>query len=295
MNSKDRAKKWKGYEELIKLIYEELEPLAEVKHNDFIYGETSKIKRQIDISIRSSIAGHDILVIVQAKDQKRKVDVNVVGEFASVLQDVKASKGILICNAGFTKSAREYAKNVKIDLCSAYDSSSIDWQKELKIPVLKKSININLNIKHEYSPKRPTKIQKLEFVYPKEALQEFMLKWENNLIPKEQGKHYVRLQNHSIIQHEDLYPTKCGIEYEVKVRTHFKHFIPIDYRGIQNYLTDKFTPSFISFEEPIAGLNDNSWKYVEDPSIIPLSAVSLKIEILNVDLINQNFVRLEWD
>jgi hypothetical protein len=96
---------WLEYEELAARIYADLEPQARVKHNDMIKGQESGIERQIDVSIRDTIAGHEILVIVQARKRSRPADVNVVGEFASVIRDVRASKGVLICNAGFTSAA----------------------------------------------------------------------------------------------------------------------------------------------------------------------------------------------
>src|SRR4051812_963460 len=105
-----KSKKWREYEKMITRIYQELEPLAVVTHNDKIIGKDSKIERQIDVSIRTKVAGHEILIIVQAKDYKSPPDVNVVGELATVIKDVGASKGILISNAGFTEGAINLAK-----------------------------------------------------------------------------------------------------------------------------------------------------------------------------------------
>nr|WP_121270871.1 hypothetical protein [Pedobacter schmidteae] len=83
-----KAKKqfdWKDYEDLIHQIYTELEPAADVRKNDFIQGKDTGTKRQIDISIRSNIAGHKILIIVQAKKLKKPADINIVGEFDAVI------------------------------------------------------------------------------------------------------------------------------------------------------------------------------------------------------------------
>ena len=60
----------------------------------------SGIKRQIDVSSRTDVAGHPILIVVQAKDLSRPADVNVVGEFAAVIDDVHASKCVLSCSGG---------------------------------------------------------------------------------------------------------------------------------------------------------------------------------------------------
>jgi len=84
--SKSEKKTGKEFEQLVYNIYKELEPHADVRWNDFIEGNDSKIQRQIDISIRSEVAGHKILIIIQAKDQKRPADVNIVGELKIVVQ-----------------------------------------------------------------------------------------------------------------------------------------------------------------------------------------------------------------
>ena len=45
------------------------------------------------------------------EDHKKSADIKILGEFDSVIRDIRASGGILICNTGFTKTAKEYAKN----------------------------------------------------------------------------------------------------------------------------------------------------------------------------------------
>lgn len=127
---------WLDYQKLAATIYRELEGNAIVTHDDKIRGRDTGLERQIDVSIRANIAGHDLLIIVQAKDHTRPADVNIVGEFKSVIADVGASKGVLICSNGFTETALEYGKTVGIDLCTAHDAQSRKWTMGLKIPLL---------------------------------------------------------------------------------------------------------------------------------------------------------------
>jgi len=98
--------KWREFENLVARIYQELLPESEVNLDDKILGHDSKTIRQIDVSIRHRLAGHKLLIIVQAKDYKKPADLPDVGEFATVIRDVRASKGIMVCNAGFTESRR---------------------------------------------------------------------------------------------------------------------------------------------------------------------------------------------
>ena len=46
---------WLEYQELAAQIYEELEPFAQVRHDDHIHGHDTGTLRQIDVSIRSHL------------------------------------------------------------------------------------------------------------------------------------------------------------------------------------------------------------------------------------------------
>ncbi|RLJ80203.1 restriction endonuclease [Pedobacter alluvionis] len=133
-----QLKKGKEYELLIEQIYRELGDSTIIKQDDHVWGEETNSFRQIDLSIRYNVSDIELLVIVQAKDWKHPADIKVVGEFKSVIDDVKAQKGILICRSGFTKKAIEYAKKLRIDLLSAHTSINDDWSYKLSIPVINK-------------------------------------------------------------------------------------------------------------------------------------------------------------
>jgi hypothetical protein len=127
---------WLDYQKLAADIYADLERAAVVTHDDRIKGVESGIERQIDVSIRTNVAGHEILIIVQAKDLGRPADVNVVGEFQAVIRDVRAAKGVLICSGGFTQAAVEYGRKLNIDLCTVHDAKHRKWAIDLRIPLL---------------------------------------------------------------------------------------------------------------------------------------------------------------
>jgi Restriction endonuclease len=127
---------WLDYQLLAAEIYRDLSPGATVTHDDSIVGRNSGVSRQIDVSIRTDVAGHPILVIVQAKHLKRRADINIVGEFKAVVDDVGAAKGVLICSGGFSKNAIQLANSLSIDLCTAHDAKSRKWALDLRIPLL---------------------------------------------------------------------------------------------------------------------------------------------------------------
>jgi hypothetical protein len=145
-------KTWRGFEKLAGEIFSSLHETATVKHDDSIYGGLSQTNRQIDVSIRKKIDEEDVLIVVQCKNYTKKpADINTVGEFASVITDIQASRGILICKKGFTKQAKIYAKNLGIEILKLHDAESKDWKQEIKIPVLwhefEPKFQVNLKIK----------------------------------------------------------------------------------------------------------------------------------------------------
>lgn|SRR3990167_347031 len=96
---------WKEYEIYITRHLQRLFPETEIQHNVRREGLISKTKRQIDILIEGRIAGFDLKIIVDCKYFNKKIDVKDVESFLSFLQDLKASKGILITNNGYSKAA----------------------------------------------------------------------------------------------------------------------------------------------------------------------------------------------
>lgn len=128
--------KFTKYELVVKRIYELLSPTCKVIHDDKIKGKDSGTLRQIDVSIRGAVGPHEVLVIVQCKDQRQRVDVNQIHELAGVMEDVGAQHGVMVSNSGFSKSARRLAVRKGIDTCMIHDAEAKDWRLELKLPVV---------------------------------------------------------------------------------------------------------------------------------------------------------------
>jgi hypothetical protein len=96
---------WKEYETYITRHFQKMFPNASISHDVKREGMLSKTQRQIDILIEGKIAGFDLTIIVDCKYFNKNVDVKEVESFLSFLQDLKASKGVLITNNGYSKAA----------------------------------------------------------------------------------------------------------------------------------------------------------------------------------------------
>src|SRR5260370_3451483 len=131
------GQKWKRFEKLIHQIHPQFAPKdAVVTLDDKIVGYESKVERQLDVTIRAIVAQYKVLIVVECKDEARPLDVGTMGEFASLLRDVKANKGVMVTTSGYTPAALEMARAQGIDTRTYIDTESVDWKSEVTIPVL---------------------------------------------------------------------------------------------------------------------------------------------------------------
>jgi len=112
---------WKQYEDLVCDMLREENPDFSVERNIYIVGHLSNQRRQIDIAMRGKLANYDVLVVVDCKCYSKKMDVNTVGSFVTLLNDVGADIGILVTQNGCSKAAETLAKKsrVKLDIKTA--------------------------------------------------------------------------------------------------------------------------------------------------------------------------------
>lgn len=129
--------KWKRFERLIHQIHEQYKISgAKITLDDRVEGQDSKTLRQVDISIRTEIGPYRIFIAIECKDHAAPLDVSDVGAFATLRNDVRASKGVMIATGGFTPAAVELARTLGIDTRTYLDTESEDWGTDVSIPIL---------------------------------------------------------------------------------------------------------------------------------------------------------------
>jgi restriction endonuclease len=133
---------WAEFEKLAYEIQRDLAGSAQVRLRDTIQGLDSGIPRQIDIAIRQQVGPHAVLIIVDCKDHRAPLDVNVVGEFATVVRDVRANKGALIASRGFTEAAVTLARTLGIDTFNLVDTGHARWRAYVSFPALLRRLYI---------------------------------------------------------------------------------------------------------------------------------------------------------
>jgi hypothetical protein len=135
-SSENNMAAFRELEQLVARIQQQLAPKARVIHNTKLRGRQTQSMRQIDVLVTDKVAQFDINIVIECKDYKRPVDVKGVEEFAGLLNDVGAQKGVLVCPKGFTDTAKIRAEGFQIDLYSPFDTDPHKWQVRPTIPAL---------------------------------------------------------------------------------------------------------------------------------------------------------------
>lgn len=108
------------FEQLVFSVYAAVlanNPDATVTIDEKIQGPDGP--RQFDVVIRQTVAGINLLIVVECKDYNSIVDLPVIDSFYSKLRDINASKGIIVARRGFSRNARQKALRLGLDLCVA--------------------------------------------------------------------------------------------------------------------------------------------------------------------------------
>lgn len=149
--------------------------------------------------VRDRIGQYEILIVIDCKDYKRRVDVKAVEEFYGPVDDVGAQKGVLVCPAGFTKTAKTRADGYQMDLFSPVDTDPHKWQINPKIPTICDFRAAGIGISISSSSPNPIALP-LDFQFSKHALDgegneigapfiSAAKKWDSGRFPTKIGVH----------------------------------------------------------------------------------------------------------
>lgn len=282
-------KKSAEFEQLVAKIVAELEPTAVVTWDDHIVGKLSGRKRQIDVSIRRQ--DPDFLGIIDAKDYKRPATIDRVDALSSVMREVEAQYGALVCSGGFSRSIHQYARNCGISLLSVHDAQSVSWSLELKIPIVWHELTPEVEMVGVFNIE-PGDMLPLDnergalvtadggatFLHPFET---FRTMWNEGSLPSmEPGtKRTVTSKEPVEVMVRDAagldrrrLVDSYGFAYVVHETVWLGKFQPQECRGLVDYLNDQaFTASYLP-ENTLPLRRDEEWEPIEDLSKLAITA-----------------------
>lgn len=100
---------WQEYQNAVAELYRQIEGRGLVRENHFDSDSITGQQRQIDVWIETTVKGHTLKLLVDAKYRKGKLDVKTIEEVSALGLAVNANKCIIVTNLGFTNPARKKA------------------------------------------------------------------------------------------------------------------------------------------------------------------------------------------
>jgi len=287
---------WKEFETLAYDIQREFAGDALVTLRDTIKGVDSGTPRQIDISIRQQVGPHSILVVVDCKDHQEPLDVNVVGQFVTVVRDVRANKGALIASRGFTTAAIELARAHGIDTFTLVDTAGANWRAYVSIPALLHGTNLaSASFRFVgtapggtlFPAGDPTfwEIHAPDGMKLGTVRDLLAKKWNSGKIPRQPGRQEVVLVDGAKIGGmPDGLPVRVSAVVDIAEVYHFGQW-PIQTRGFQDaqtegLITRQITTEMLSPFEIEQGRVEG-WRKVDDPAELAVRPV-VRIDYSNV-------------
>jgi hypothetical protein len=129
--------KQEGYENVI------------VQHNVKLRG-ISGCEHQIDVYWEFKIAGITHKVAVECKNYSSSVSIGKIRDFASVIEDLKDVKGIMVTKIGYQEGAEKFAKANKIDIKILREPIPSDWDGYIKTIHTTLTIIQNTHFKYDF-------------------------------------------------------------------------------------------------------------------------------------------------
>lgn len=132
----------KQFEALTAEIIRRWTPGATVTLDERIVGASGRT-RQVDVAVRTEIAGQQLFMAFECKHKTRPVAVGTIDEFAGKLEDIRANLGVLVSDSGFDAGARARAKqHGRIQLCRLADKEAGWLRTRLSVSVTVSFVDI---------------------------------------------------------------------------------------------------------------------------------------------------------
>lgn len=224
-----KPNKWREFEQLIAKLHTAFHRQGIVTHDDKLQGKSGCL-RQIDITIRQKVGIYDVLIVVDCKCYKSPVDIDTLGAFWALVDDVKANIGVMVSNNGFTKGAKDLAKEKGIKLLTLKDSLSTPWYNDLKL-LIEMDLWMLFPLYLKTDPPLPSYdgIKHIdsktgEIINIVKLLEENWLKGD---IPSDPGEFAYEFPFHTDVDIKGKLTMPCRLE-----RYKFKHFVPVSFIGL---------------------------------------------------------------
>ena len=116
MSTDENQRKGKLVEDIVALLHDT--PDVQVQKRVLLEGAPDQSPREIDVLLKASVAGYEVRIAIECKNEKKKVGVGQMDAFIGKLNflGIPASYGIYVSVKGYTKGAVEAAQSAGVRL-----------------------------------------------------------------------------------------------------------------------------------------------------------------------------------
>src|SRR5690606_10270178 len=88
--------------------------------------------REMDIVLESVISGHEVRIVIECRDHKRRQAVGWIEELSGKYRDQPVAKVVAVSRSGFTKTALTKARRLNIETLTLEEALDEDWSAKFK-------------------------------------------------------------------------------------------------------------------------------------------------------------------
>jgi len=93
------------FQDVVAVVYEHLAGDAVKEESAMMVNSRTGAEREVDVVLRSTIAGHETVIAIEAAGRTRKAAVDWVEQMIGKHKNLPTDKVVLVAEAGFTEQA----------------------------------------------------------------------------------------------------------------------------------------------------------------------------------------------
>jgi hypothetical protein len=114
------------FQEIVAIIHRHMAGDAKVEESAMLTDRRTGQEREVDVTITQEVAGHEVIVAVEATASGRKATVEWVDQMAAKHEDLPTSELVLVAEAGFAETAKNRAEGKGITALEPEDLAGDD-------------------------------------------------------------------------------------------------------------------------------------------------------------------------
>lgn len=115
------------FQDLMASIHQQLDSPNRVTESEMLRDSSTGQEREVDLVIRSSAAGYEIIISVECTDRRRPVTVEWVEQMCCKHNNLPTQKLVLISKSGYTEAAHSKALALRAEPLSLEAARDVQW------------------------------------------------------------------------------------------------------------------------------------------------------------------------